>query len=202
MAKQKIKTPVGELRWVFITGDGKDQSEARDGSKMQKMASIVFKKDDPKCKELQAKINEVWEEWKAEKRLPAAKKPKSLGYKELEDKETGEPTGEIMFTFKTNSFYPDGKPNIVTTYNAKGQKVELPEDIRIGNGSIGIIFGTAAGYEYAKQYGISLYLTAIQIAKLVEVQPDIETEDLSEVGDFESVGDSVPSIENEGDIPV
>jgi hypothetical protein len=200
MAKAKIKTPLGELRWVYVEGDGRDQSAEQDGSKMQKMASIVFKKDSPEAKNLIAQIDKVWEAFKAENptKIKPATKPKSLGYKPVLDKDTGEETGELIFNFKTNSFFPNGKPNNVVIYNAKGQKVNLG-DTGIGNGSIGIIFGEAAGYEYAKQYGISLYLKGIQLKKLVEKSTEgIDDSDLEDLGEdedsFIATDEAVPEI--------
>jgi len=189
MAKNtKIKTPVSELIWVFITGDGRDQSENNDGSKMQKLASIVLKTESPACQKLMTDINTVWEEYKAANptKIKKATQPKSLGYKVVKDPDTDEETDETIFAFKTNSFFPDGKPNKVAVYNAKGQKIDLGETI-VGNGSRGVIHGEAAGYEFAKQYGISLYLKGVQIAKLVEGgSADIDADDISEEGDFEA----------------
>jgi len=199
MAKNtKIKTPIGELRWVFITGDGRDQSDNNDGSKMQKMASLVLKTESEACEKLKADINAVWEEYKAANptKIKKATQPKSLGYKVVKDPDTDEETDETIFAFKTNSFFPDGKPNKIPVYNAKGQKVDLGDTI-VGNGSRGIIFGEAAGYEYAKQYGVSLYLKGIQIAKLVEGgSADIDAEDISNEGDFEAPEDgNIPEVD-------
>ena len=183
MAKTAIKTPLGELRWVYIAGDGKDQSMKNDGSKMQKIASIVFKKNSPEAKQLIEQINQAWEQYKAENpKIKPATKPKSLGYKHVIDKDTGAETDEVIFQFKTNSFFPDGKPNIIPVYNAKGQKVDLG-NVEIGNGSIGIIFGEAGGWEYTGQFGITLYLKGIQLKKLVEKSSsnlDSQVEDLGE----------------------
>ena len=201
MAKAKIKTPLGKLMWVYVEGDGRDQSEKQDGSKMQKMASIVFHKDSPEAKKLISEITKVWEAYKAENptKIKPATKPKSLGYKPVKDRDTGEETDELIFNFKTNSFFPDGKPNNVVIYNAKGQKVELGEN-GIGNGSIGIIFGEAGGYEFAKQYGVSLYLKGIQLKTLVsKTDTGIEASDIEDLGDdedaFISPEGGVPSVD-------
>ncbi len=200
MAKTVIKTPLGELRWVYVNGDGRDQSEKQDGSKMQKMASIVFKKNSPEAKQLIDQINKTWEEYKTANptKIKPATKPKSLGYKPVLDKETGEETDELIFAFKTNSFFPDGKPNTIPIYNARGQKVNLGE-VEIGNGSIGVVFGEAAGYEFAKQYGISLYLKGIQLKKLIErsgSEVDSMVEDMGEDEDafIAPEGGNIPEI--------
>ena len=196
----KIKQPpVGKLEWCFVTGDGRNQ--AMDGSpeKMQKTASLVLNKDSKEAKHIVDQINATWELYKAENpKIKAATQPKSLGYKVVKDKDTDEETNDLVFTFKTNSFWKDGKPNIVKVFNAKGQAVEMGDTI-IGNGSLGVVHGSMGGYEYAGSFGISLYLSAVQIAKLVEGSSDsVDATDLSAIaGDdsFESTGDSMPEVD-------
>lgn len=178
--KTKIKTPVGPLYWVFITGDGRDQSEDNDGSKMQKTASVVFHKDSPECKKLQNEIQAEWEKYKAANptKIKKATEPKSLGYKPVKDPETDEDTDYVIFQFKTNSFFPDGKRNMVPVYDIHGQKVDLGQSL-IGNESTGIIHGEMMGYEYLKSYGISLLLKGVQLATYKEPEVQIDTEDIS-----------------------
>jgi len=216
--KNKIATPAGELRWVFIVGEGRDQSEANDGSKMQKMASIVFKTNSPECKKLMADIDAVWGEYKAANpsKIKKATQPKSLGYKVIKDPDTDEDTDETIFAMKTNSTYPDGKPNNIVVYSGGGKKLVngskyiidgvdfVPNETFIGNGSIGVLHGEAAGYEYAKQYGVSLYLKAVQLGTLVEGGgDDVTVADISGGTDnVEEVGDvaEMPAIPT-GDEP-
>ena len=188
---RKIKTPVGELRWAFIMGDGRDVSDEKDGSKMKKEVSVIFKQGSKEAEMLKAEIAKVWEEFKTANPavIKKAQEPKSQGYKVVTDKDTGEPTDEISFKFSTNSFYQDGKPAVVPTYDAKGNKFALHS--RPGNGSLGLVFGTAAGYIHKGNAGITLYLTAIQIAKLVEATDSIEASDLGDIGEFEA---EVPEI--------
>ena len=208
--KNKIATPVGELRWVFIVGEGRDQSEANDGSKMQKMASLVLHKDSPECKKLMADIDVVWKEYKAANptKIKAATVPKSLGYKLIKDPDTDEETDEMIFAFKTNSKYPDGKPNNITVYSAGGKKLVNgskyiidgidydPAETFIGNGSTGILHGEAAGYEYAKSYGVSLYLKAVQLGSLAEGGGDDVT-----VADISGGTDNVEEVGEAGELP-
>lgn len=174
--KTKFKTKVGDLMWVQIQPGGVDQSLAKDGSKMQKVASVQFPDDSKELADMKAELAEIWETFRKEKNLKQ-KEPKSNGIKVNKDKETKEPLGTSSLIFKTNAEI-DGKEVIVPVYNAKGDKVDAT-NLRIGNGSKGIIHGEAALYEFAGTYGITLYLKAVQVAKLEEYSDGIETEDLS-----------------------
>lgn len=174
--KISFKSPIGELRWVYINQGGVDTSLAKDGSKMQKQANVVMNAED--AKEAITQLENFWAAVKAEAGIKVAK-PRSLGIKECKDPETQEPTGDIQFCFKTNAYLPDGKDAPIAIFNAKGEKVSLG-DKKIGNGSIGIIHGEAALYEFAGTYGITLYLKAIQIVKLVEYTgTEVQAEDLT-----------------------
>ena len=206
MAKFKPKniiTPVGELMWVFISGDGVDK-DLNDPSKGKcKKASIYFHKDSKEAQELKAKIDAVWEEYrKFNSKIKPATKPKSLGYKFVKDDETGEDTDIISFNFSTNSFLPNGKPNIIDVFSANGKKLEqnktyimsgeelTPKDATYGPGTIGCIYGAAGGYEYNGTFGISLYLQAIQLKKYVpfkgiEVKPEVIGDEDVEVVEVE-----------------
>lgn len=198
-AIQVKNPPVGKLTWVFVKGEGRNSAEAGKPAKMQKMATLELHKDSDEAKGLMAQIDATWEQYKAETAaIKSATQPKSLGYKLVKDPDTGAETDTMAFQFKTNSFFPDGKPNNVKTYNAKGQEVQMGETI-IGNGSIGVIHGSMGGYTYTGTYGISLYLTAVQVAKLVEgTGAEVATTDISAAaGDdaFDSAGDNMPSVD-------
>ena len=206
MAGKILATPEGELRWTFITGDGRDQSKNNDGSKMQKMSSLVLHKDSKECKELQAVIDQKWKEYKAAnpKKIKAATEPGSLGYKLIKDPETDAKTDFMIFAFKTNSFFPkDNKPNNIPVYSGKGKKLIPgskyiinginydPADTFIGNGSTGVIHYETGEYEFQGAYGISLYLKAVQIGTLVEGSADITVSDISKGTDnVEEVGEA------------
>lgn len=175
-AKVSFKSPIGELRWVYINEGGVDTSFAKDGSKVQKVANVVLNEED--AQEAIDQLNKIWEELRANAGIKVLK-PKSLGIKYYKDPETQEPTGEVGFCFKTNAYLPDGKDSPVVIFNAKGDKVSLG-DKKIGNGSIGIVHGEAALYEFKGTYGITLYLKAIQIVKLVEFTgSEVQPEDLT-----------------------
>lgn len=183
--KQPFKTPVGELRWVNISKDGIDNSMAKDGSKMQKVATIILS-GDAKNKAITT-LNEIWEYFKDDQSLKKGVQPKSVGWKALKD-EDGNETGEIAIQFKTNAKLPDGRECIVKVLNAAGKEVDL-QDKAIGNGSMGVIHGDAAFYDANGTKGITLYLKAIQLTKFVEYKLNVDAEDLSGEGEFAGFDD-------------
>ena len=178
---QSVQTPKGELQWVTITGEGKENLSG----KMQYVASIVFDNDDPALKKLQAEIDAFWKEHRPKK----IKVPKSNGFypemrKTDETDEDGEqikePTGRTILAFKTGVAWPDGSPVVVKTYNSKGKPVALGTT-KIGNGSIGRIGGSydiyinkAPGSGAIVDAGVTFYLNGIQITKLVEFTDEME----------------------------
>jgi len=179
---KKVKTPCcGEFYWVkgLVEEDGVLNELSQ---KNERSVTIRYHKDSEQCKALIAEIDGFWEEFKASKPKMKQKEPKSTVYKTVLDQD-GEETDFVEFKFKTNPKFQDGKVNWVKIYNAKGQDVTgqfVDDQILIGNGSTGIVHGTLAIYEYAKQFGVTSYLKAIQIAKLVEYDDGIEPEDLTE----------------------
>lgn len=198
-SKIPFKTKVGDLMWVQIQPGGVDQSLAKDGSKMQKVASVQFADNSQELAIMKKQLADIWEQFKTENGIKQ-KEPKSNGIKVNKDKETKEPNGTSCLIFKTGATYKDGGDVVIPIYNAKGQRVELNGQ-RIGNGSKGIIHGEAALYEFAGTYGITLYLKGIQIGEFKEVSDGIDAEDLSAMypdafGEtFEGVADTVAPVE-------
>ncbi len=166
---QTFVTPIGELRWIFISGKGKQDLQGND----RFVASIYLDTDNPQCINLQAKIDGFWDANK-----PKNAKLKSLGYRAEEDDE-GVLTGKTTFNFWTGTVFPDGSPKVVKTYNAgnkaKGQK---PSEIflgakKIGNGSLGSISGAMAIYDSGPAArGVTLYLNAVQLVDFKEFSQD------------------------------
>lgn len=199
MAKFIIKTPVGELKYAFIT-QGRDESEKQDGTKWKKSIAFRCHKDSEEAKYLIGLIDEAWQDYVLN--TPAIKKtpPKSLGYKleKLEDGSLGE---HYLFQFKTNKFLPSGQEAMIPIYNINGQPVKMEKGTMIGNGTIGCVFGTAGGYTNKGNYGITLYLTGIQIVKFVAYQANLNVSDLSQEVDeaeaFTGFGDGIPVVEND-----
>lgn len=176
MATAKFKSPKGELEWVTISGEGKENLSG----KLQYCANVVIAANDPVI----AKIQKFWEDNK-----PAgySKPPKSTGVyphtspSDAKD-EAGKPVytedGQMYLSFKTGTTFPDGKTKKIQVYNAKAAKVELPDGTMVGNGTIGILAG-AMGIYVSKTpkgaitaAGVTLYLDAVQITKLVEFNSD------------------------------
>ncbi len=169
MAKAKnFATPKGEIVWVYITGEGKEDMNGNP----RYSASLRLKNDSPELAKIKADINEYWKEHK-----PKGMKQKSNGIREEKTKDDdGEETltGYSLVNFWTGIAFPDGKPKVVPVYNAKQVKVDLG-DKRIGNGTIGHISGAMSLYTIQSkgkisQAGITLYLNAIQIVKFEEYQ--------------------------------
>lgn len=187
----KIKTPVGKLFWVRISGDGYDASiiggEKSGDTKMVKSACLHLNKNSKECKDFIKLLETEWEDYKSTKKIKTP--AKSMGFKPVLD-ENGKETEFIEFKFKTNSFFPDGKPNVVKVLNAKGNEIDLGDRL-IGNESVGVIHGTVAPYTFAGSHGLSLYLVAIQLVKFVEYSGGIEADDLSDL----SEGDDEPAFE-------
>ena len=193
MSNGKIVTPLGDLEWINIDGEGVENLSG----KMVYRASLVL--DGDKAEALKAKIDTFWKENKPS----GFKKPaKSLGYKDhtVKNQETDEyeETGKTVFTFSTATTFPDGQAKVIKTYNAKNRVVALGET-KIGNGSKGAISGVMAIYgpTKTKEAGVSLYIDAIQITKLVEFSQDagfgaVDDEDgwTGDDHDFQSADDS------------
>ena len=185
MAKDLINvvTPVGELHWVNISGQGK-QNYNKDG--YEYVATLYLK--GAEADELKKKIDAVIA------KPPAGCELKSKGYKELlEDKEgnlhypnkndkvviknaAGEKeditkqckaSGTWAFVFRTGVAFQDGKRKIVNVFNCAKppQKVNMGEK-KIGNGTKGAISGRMRMYERGSEYGVSLFLHAVQIVSL------------------------------------
>ncbi len=183
-AIEKVRTPKGVAEWVTITGEGKENLSG----KLQYVANLVGEQSDEAIMGFKAKIEAFWEENKPK---GFKRKPKSLGWyyheklkgedgEYLEDDE-GNPVfnkeGKIYFVFKTGTTMPKGNTKVIKTYNAKAKQVHLGET-SIGNGSIVQISGAMGIYTNTGpkgnivDAGVTLYLDAIQIHKLVEYSED------------------------------
>lgn len=195
----KIKTPLGSLLYVFITGEGRDQAMPGEEPRMQYVCSLKLKKDSAQHKALLADIDKEWDAYKATAGLKPAQKPKTNGIKVILDKDTGEETDEILVTFKTNTKWKDGKQQVVKVFDHKGADITQAvhaADWSIGNESTGVIHGTAVGNGIGGAHKVTLYLTAVQIAKLVKYEGTaLEVEELE--GEDLDLGDAVSALEDE-----
>ncbi|PIR06657.1 MAG: hypothetical protein COV55_02785 [Candidatus Komeilibacteria bacterium CG11_big_fil_rev_8_21_14_0_20_36_20] len=200
---EKITTPVGELSYVHISGQGK-RNYNDDGYVYQ--ATIVM--DKSKAEDLIEKIEVCLGNVQANETV------KSKGYKELRQDEDGvyapntktserdkksKPTGKVAFQFSTKTSFGDGKSKEIGVYNSIGKRVELGGR-KIGNGTQGAISGSiqrySAGNKNDKSVGVSLYLNNIQIFKFVEYKDDggFESQEGGFV-DFDEKHDDMPTDE-------
>lgn len=197
------KTEPGELAYVTISGEGKENMNGV----MQYVANIIFEQDSKEFQRLKADIEAYW----AENKPAGFKRPaKSNGiyYNDPILGEDGEPEydedgkklydkeGKMRLTFKTGTVWPDGKPKKVRVYNSKNAGVSLGDRL-IGNGTIGALQGKMGIYVNEQKgkvidAGVTLYLDKVQIRKFVEYagdQPDFTEADDDEAftgfeGDF------------------
>ncbi len=183
-------SPVGELQWVFITGKGKNDLNGNP----RFVASIILPTDSEACKDFITEIESYWDENKPK----GTKKPKSLGFKHLED-DNQELTGFTSFNFWTGISYQDGNEKVIPVSNAKGAEIALGEK-KIGNGSRGRIAGAMDIYDQgsAVTRGVTLYLNGIQLTKFVEYKGGVDFDSVEddEAGDdaFEGFDDEMPPV--------
>lgn len=184
-----VESPVGELEFVIVRGEGKLNTL---NDKHYYQANLVLPADAPETKQFIEEINEVWLAKRA-KRFSKSE-PRSTGWSKHKvntgekDPDTDEiiykETGNIVFAFKTETTYKDGKPKKVLIFNSKGREVEIG-DKKIGNGSRGRIKGVVGYYEQPKEAGTTLYLNGVQLSKFVEYTGGVS---FDEIEDEESDG--------------
>jgi len=195
MAKRKgttVKTKVGDLKYVFITGEGKNNAMPGEEPRMQYTSTLVCEKDGEIHKHFLEQITKEWEDYK--KFVGAKGLPKTNGIKdEMKNCESGEidpeteeikkvPTGNVLITFKTNTKWADGNAQIIKVFDKSGK--DLTNIIQkaswaIGEGSRGIIHGTAQGNDTGGTQKVTLYLKAVQLASLVKYEGDtVDTEEI------------------------
>lgn len=209
-----VVTPIGELHWVNISGQGK-QNFNKDG---HEYVATLYLEGEP-AEELKGKIDAVVAN------PPAGAELKSPGYKELMADKDGKlyapnKNGKVVvkvdgekkditkeckksgiwaFTFRTGVEFKDGKPKVINVFNCAKppQKVNLGER-RIGNGTRGAISGRLRMYENGGDYGVSLFLHAVQITNFKEFEGGAGFEE--QEGDFYGFddGDSFEAPSEEG----
>ena len=184
MAKgTKCKTQVGNLKYVFITGEGRNQAMPGEEPRMQYVASLVVPENGTAHKAFLEYIDAEWKQYKEQFGVKGL--PKTNGIKpEMMDAPDGEidpatekvkkvSTGNVMINFKTNTTWPDGNPQVVKVFDHKGKDITAAihaADWAIGEGSTGVIHGTAIANNIGGTHKVTLYLTAVQIAKLVKYE--------------------------------
>ena len=217
MAKgTKVKTKVGNLKYVFIKGEGKNNAMKGEKPRMQYVASLCVPKGGEVHKAFSKLVYEEWESYKKQygvKGKPALNKNgepmdgmKTETMKDPKgtiDPQTEEvrrvPTGNILITFKTNTKWPDGSPQVVKVFDGKGRDITQAvhnASWSIGEGSTGVIHGYAVGNSVGGSHKVTLYLSAVQLAKLVKYEgSEVDAEDIG--GEEIDLGDSVAAVDNE-----
>ncbi len=196
----------GEFEWVNIRGEGKENMQGV----MQYIVNLVIDPDqvdkattDASAAEAKAFIKRMNDFW-LEHKPTHIKKAKSMGYYQHSVLETeldgdGEkvytPTGKTLLVFKTGTTYKDGKPKVIKVFNKKNNLVDIGE-LLIGNGSMGRCSGAMAIYEVkppkgkkALEAGVTLYLDAIKLLKLVEYEGATKFDDDSDKDVEDAWGD-------------
>lgn len=193
-----FKSPIGDLKWVVYNGEGKENLSGR----MKYQSDLVLPVDSEECKNLKAAIDSFWEDNRPAG-LPAKKPAKSLGYRlekepVLDDeghkqygddgKVVSKETGNMVFTFSTDTTYSSGDPKVINIFNAKGNKVDL-NGKKIGNGSRGQLSGAMGIYTVKDAKGkstidggVTLYLNSIRLVKFIEFSGEESWDEVDEGG--------------------
>ena len=188
--KEAFTSPKGQIKWAFITGEGRKDKY-----------SIVISVPEAEAKEAMEAIDLFWKENRPKQAKP---RPKSTGYKYEEDEESGERTGNVYFSFSTGTSFPSGDAKVIKIFRAKPPVVELDLGAKkIGEGSVGRAIGALSIFEYEGTYGTTLYLDAVSLSKFMEyvggvdassVEADEDADDM----DFAATAD-VSTVADEGE---
>lgn len=212
----KVKTQVGNLKYVFIDGEGRNNAMPGEEPRMQYVASLVVPENGPQHKAFLKLINKEWQEYKEKFGVKGLPKTNGIKQEMMDDpnksidpateKIRKVPTGNVMINFKTNTTWPNGNPQIVKVFDHKGNDITAAfqaADWSIGEGSTGIIHGSASANNVGGTHKVTLYLSAVQIAKLVKYEGNsVDAEEIE--GDDIDLGTAVPGIEvdiEEDEIP-
>jgi hypothetical protein len=217
-----IKTQVGPLKYCFIKGEGRNQAMQGQPEKYMYVASIETEKGSDLYKDIKAQIDATWKEYAEANNVkggPAKNKygEPMLGIKtvyvdsETEEDEYGTPlkvaTNKVLITFKTNVKWSDGKQNMVKVLKGSGADITTAfhaAPFSIGEGSTGIIHGVAAGNDAGGNHKVTLYLSGIQLQKLVKYSgSDIEAAEMDDYDDieFEDGMEAIPETQAAGAKP-
>jgi len=197
-----VVTPVGELHYVNISGQGK-QNYNEDGYNYVATINLTGKD----AEDLKEEIDEVIGE------VAKGENLKSRGYRELMEDEKGiytptqntkerdasaKATGIYAFSFSTATTFADGKTKKISVYNSANppSRINLG-DKKIGNGSKGCISGKMQRYKKGKDVGISLFLNAVQLVDFKEYVDDagFAAQDGGFVGDGDGFNPSTAEAE-------
>ena len=210
--EKKITTPRGTLTWCWLTEPDRKHEDVG-----VYQATILFPEDSDGCKLMQNTVDELIDKYIEFEELPTTGKraitvvkPYRNHLRKTEElDEEGdpimEPDGMISFKFKMKASFKKKSGEIVnmrpTLIDSK--KNPIPAGVKIGSGSEGRIAGNLVPYGpmgKEKNVGCSLYLTIVQLLKLVEFGGNsIDSFDLDEEeGGYVAGGEYVAPAEEEG----
>lgn len=182
-----FKSPVADLQWVVIAGEGKPTMS---GDKFQYSATAVL--TESQAKVVREELQAFWKLNRPKGALAKQAKPVVKPYmvKTEEKDEDGDPVkkhktddkGGLLYTIqaKTYTTKKDGAPTRVPVLNSKGKPVLLGDKI-IGTGSRGVIHGAIGIYSVDGSSGLTWYLNKIQLTKFVAYEGSgTEVEDLGD----------------------
>lgn len=174
--RQSFTSPVGVLGFpcAIAEPDATFADQTKPNDKGEYKARLVLPKESAEAKAFLAKLESVWEQYYNETCTQQGKKklkvdPENLPWADELDRDTDEPTGNIVFRFKLKArvekkdgTFFDQRPKV---FDAKGTLIrEVPA---IGPGSRCRIAGQVNCW-YTSKVGMSLWLEACQLIQLVE----------------------------------
>ena len=179
LSKKSLVTPSGKVKWVKVNTRFDEMNK-----KYTITVEFENKDDEARMKAFcdnmlaEAKTHPKYEgkTWSADA---------TTGYKEGED-------GSLLFTFKTNAFFPDKE-----THEVKQRYIDIADshtkkmlghNVALASGSIvRIMFKPGAYWSSTRINGINLYLEKIAVDKLVEFKSN---------SDFSAFGFEIEDEEN------
>ena len=203
-----FKTPLVELRWVNISGEGKfkydpeNKLDKDDKKNYQYVATAVLTEEQAEA--IRKQLAEFWKKnkpagatkQKYEVVKPLMKKVVDADGKPVLDEDdapvleqekdsNGKPLYQMLF--KTGVDWPDGTEQVIKVMRANGNPLHLG-DKKIGSGSTGVVHGKIGINGFKGNEGLMCYLSAIQLKKYVEYTEgdEIHADDL---GDDEGLDD-------------
>lgn len=204
-ATEAIKTPVGNLEWVTISGEGKENLNGD----MQYQASLVLDVDsNEKHSAFQKQISDFWQAnkpqgFKGDEPDSNGLYPHKVatGEKDEDGDSIYEETGKLVLATKTKTTFADGNEKKIKIFNSKGAEVNLG-DKKVANDSRGRIGCVMAIYATTDKSGkkiinsgVTFYLNNIQLSKFIEYAgagfDELEDE---EGDDFESLDDGMAAL--------
>ena len=172
--KEAFTSPKGNLKWCFITGEGRKDKY-----------SAVVSVPEAQAKEAIEAIDKFWTDNRPKASKP---RPKTTAYKYEESEETGERTGNVYFSFSTKTTFPSGDAKVVKIFTAKAPVREVSlGNKKIGDESLGKGIGSLAIYEYEGGFGTTLFLDAISLSKFVEYVGGVDASSIEEDDDAEDI---------------